>query len=138
MSPFPCSISFVVPLITNADGANLRSLICLIWAGAIAISFTFVFFCVPETKGLSVDQIDVLYHAHIPAWRSASWAAEHRDEFSTIDTTAGNMDKRNLRLAEQAKIERTGEIKQIPDSGVATPASHLGQTPRASIDGHRV
>lgn len=53
-------ISFVVPLITNADGANLRSLICLIWAGSIALSFAFVFFVVPESKGLSVDQIDVV------------------------------------------------------------------------------
>jgi hypothetical protein len=159
-------ISFVVPLITNADGANLRSLICLIWAcvpspagllvspssrrlvrwpdfcfcshsGAIAISFAFVYLLVPESKGLSVDQIDVLYHAHIPAWRSAAWAAEHREEFNTIDTTAGNMDKRNLRLAEQAKVERAGEVKQtemVPDSGVATPTTPYGNTPRTSAE----
>lgn len=56
-------IAFVVPIIVQSDGANLGPKICFVWAGFIAFSFVFTLFYVPETKGLSIEQIDELYAA---------------------------------------------------------------------------
>lgn len=35
----------------------------------------FVFFVVPETKGRSLEELDELFQAKVPAWRSASFKA---------------------------------------------------------------
>lgn len=39
----------------------------------IALFTTYVFFFIPETRGLSLAQVDELYLTKVPAWRSASW-----------------------------------------------------------------
>ncbi|GAA5970832.1 hypothetical protein JCM11641_004470 [Rhodosporidiobolus odoratus] len=66
-------IAIIVPYITDAGYGNLQSKITFIWAGTIALFTTYVFFFLPETKGLSLVQVDELYISGVPAWRSASW-----------------------------------------------------------------
>lgn len=100
-------IAFVVPIIVNSDGANLGPKITFVWAGFIAASYVFVLFFVPETKNLSIDQIDELYRANIPAWRSAGFIEEHFDVEQRIEHKPTE-EKKHLDTA-------------IPDSAVATP-----------------
>ncbi|GAA5876436.1 hypothetical protein JCM8547_002125 [Rhodosporidiobolus lusitaniae] len=66
-------IALVVPYITDPGYGNLNTKITFLWAGTIALFTAFVFFCLPETKGLSLVQVDELYLTGVPAWRSASW-----------------------------------------------------------------
>ncbi|GAA5941389.1 hypothetical protein JCM1841_002950 [Sporobolomyces salmonicolor] len=66
-------IALIVPYITDADYANLQAKITFIWAGCIALFTIYVFFAIPETKGLSLVQVDELYLTRVPAWRSANW-----------------------------------------------------------------
>jgi len=41
--------------------AGLRSNVFFIWGACCALCFLFTFFCIPETKGLSLEQVDQLY-----------------------------------------------------------------------------
>jgi hypothetical protein len=110
------------------------------------ISFIFTLLCVPETKGLTITQIDELYEAQyvflsifprlhvlsllclpfsrIPAWRSASWISTDKNEIQVSTNKPVSIHTDNVRFPDEAEKKHNDEI--IPDSGVATPA-----TPRA-------
>ncbi|ORY88508.1 and other transporter-domain-containing protein [Leucosporidium creatinivorum] len=66
-------LAMITPYITDAGYGNLQAKITFIWAAAIVLFTAFVFFFVPETKGLSLVQVDELYLSRVPAWRSSSW-----------------------------------------------------------------
>ncbi|KAK4046458.1 hypothetical protein OIV83_006050 [Microbotryomycetes sp. JL201] len=66
-------IAIIVPFIMNEGYGNLQTKICFVWAFTIACSAAFVFFCVPETAGLSLVQVDELYLSRVPAWKSSKW-----------------------------------------------------------------
>ncbi|GAA6060866.1 hypothetical protein JCM10212_006246 [Sporobolomyces blumeae] len=66
-------IALIVPYITDPGYGNLGPKITYLWAGTIALFTTYTFFFIPETKGLSLAQVDELYLTKVPAWRSASW-----------------------------------------------------------------
>ncbi|KND00827.1 sugar porter (SP) family MFS transporter [Spizellomyces punctatus DAOM BR117] len=62
-------ISFFTPFITSAIGYRYG----YVFAACCLFAAFFVFFLVPETKGRSLEEVDELYAAGVPAWRSANW-----------------------------------------------------------------
>ena len=36
-------------------------------------SFCYVWLCIPEVKGLTLEEVDQLYRENVKPWRSASW-----------------------------------------------------------------
>ncbi|KAH9888512.1 MFS monosaccharide transporter [Cubamyces lactineus] len=56
-------VSFVSPYLVNSGpgDAGLGAKIFFIWGTTAAICAVFTFLCIPETKGLSLEEIDVLY-----------------------------------------------------------------------------
>ncbi|GAA5841700.1 hypothetical protein JCM5353_000944 [Sporobolomyces roseus] len=66
-------IALIVPYITDEGYGNLQTNITFLWAGTIALFTVYVFMFIPETRGLSLAQVDELYLTRVPAWRSASW-----------------------------------------------------------------
>lgn len=42
------------------------------------MAFFYVFFMIPETRGISLEEVDELYRSKIPAWRSVSWKPAER------------------------------------------------------------
>ncbi|KZV66117.1 AmMst-1, partial [Peniophora sp. CONT] len=57
------AIAFATPyLVDSGPGdANLGVKVFFIWGGCCFLCFLFAFFFVPETKGLSLEQVDILY-----------------------------------------------------------------------------
>lgn len=39
----------------------------------LVFGFVFVWLCVPEVKGLSLEEIDELYRSGVKPWHSANW-----------------------------------------------------------------
>ncbi|GAA5936407.1 sugar porter family MFS transporter [Sporobolomyces koalae] len=56
-------IGYATPyLVDKAPGsAGLQSNVFWIWGGCCVLCFLFTFFFIPETKGLSLEQVDILY-----------------------------------------------------------------------------
>ncbi|KAL8276099.1 hypothetical protein RQP46_011481 [Phenoliferia psychrophenolica] len=81
-------LAMITPYITDAGYGNLQAKITFIWAGAIVLFTGLVFFFVPETKGLSLIQVDELYHARVVAWRSADWKPFSDDPHSALKSEA--------------------------------------------------
>lgn len=56
----------------NEDKGNLKSSVFFIWGGLCTAAFVYSYFLVPETKGLSLEQVDQMLDETTPR-TSASW-----------------------------------------------------------------
>ena len=56
----------------GSDKGNLRSSVFFIWGGLCTCAFVYSYFLVPETKGLSLEQIDKMMEESTPR-KSPSW-----------------------------------------------------------------
>ncbi|KAJ1303078.1 hypothetical protein OPQ81_011279 [Rhizoctonia solani] len=62
-------LSFFAPRIAKKIGP----LILLIFFGMLTFGFLYVWFCIPETKGLSLEEVDEMYRTGVKPWHSADW-----------------------------------------------------------------
>ncbi|AAW44539.1 hexose transport-related protein, putative [Cryptococcus deneoformans JEC21] len=69
---FNLIIAFAAPQIQARIGTGIT----FVWAGCLALAISFAFFCIPETRSMSIEAIDALYLSHTPAWRSHKFVDE--------------------------------------------------------------
>ena len=62
-------LSFFAPRIAE----DIGPLILLIFFGMLVFGFVYVYLFIPETKGLSLEEVDELYRSGVKPWNSASW-----------------------------------------------------------------
>ncbi|GAA5911238.1 hypothetical protein JCM6882_004072 [Rhodosporidiobolus microsporus] len=62
-------IAFFTPRIVNRIGP----LILLIFSGMLVLQILYTYFFLRETRGLSLEEVDEMYRAHVKPWRSSSW-----------------------------------------------------------------
>ncbi|KAE9382049.1 general substrate transporter [Stipitochalara longipes BDJ] len=69
-----CIIGVITPYLvgTAKHDANLGAKVFFMWGGLCCISLTFAYFLVPETKGLSLEQVDRMLEETSPR-TSAKW-----------------------------------------------------------------
>ncbi|KAH4967231.1 hypothetical protein HBI78_080230 [Parastagonospora nodorum] len=84
-------IGFITPYLMNPDQGNLKTKVFFIWGSTCTACVLFAFFFVPETKGLSLEQVDRMLEETTPR-NSAKWVphstyAEHHAEVSSMETT---------------------------------------------------
>jgi len=75
-------LSFFAPRIA----AQIGPLILLIFFGMLLVGAVFVYFFIPETKGLSLEEVDEMYRARVPPWKSPSWrpSEKHMHEKAAV------------------------------------------------------
>jgi len=54
------------------EHGNLKSSVFFIWGGLCTAAFVYTYFFVPETKGLSLEQVDKMFEETTPR-TSAKW-----------------------------------------------------------------
>ncbi|KAJ9154933.1 Hexose transporter HXT13 [Pleurostoma richardsiae] len=59
-------VTFVVPYLLNAPYANLHSRVGFIFGSISVLSGVFAYFCVPECKGRSLEEIDAMFLERVP------------------------------------------------------------------------
>jgi len=72
---------------------NLKSSVFFVWGGLCTCAFVYSYFLIPETKGLSLEQIDKMMEETTPRtsakWRPtttfASTVHTHRGEKATVE-----------------------------------------------------
>ncbi|SGZ57542.1 CIC11C00000000932 [Sungouiella intermedia] len=62
-------ISFFTPFITSA----IHFYYGFVFTGCLIFSFFFVYFCLRETKGLSLEEVDELYASDVVPWKTSDW-----------------------------------------------------------------
>lgn len=67
---------FFTPFITSA----INFYYGYVFMGCLAFSYFYVFFFVPETKGLTLEEVDEMWMDGVLPWKSESWVpASRRD-----------------------------------------------------------
>ncbi|BGO92352.1 hypothetical protein NBRC10512v2_004625 [Rhodotorula toruloides] len=70
-------IAVITPYMVGEDKGNLRSSVFFIWGGLCTCAFVYSYFLVPETKGLTLEQVDQMFEAGVTPRKSASWRPDH-------------------------------------------------------------
>jgi len=65
-------IAVITPYMVNPDQGNLRSSVFFIWGGLCTCAFVYAYFLIPETKGLSLEQVDRMLEETTPR-TSSKW-----------------------------------------------------------------
>lgn len=89
-------IAFIAPIVQ----ADIGTKITFVWAGFIAATAVFVFFCVPETAGLKIEEIDAMFISKTPAWKSRNFKARQQSEEALQAEKRSNTHNEKVRNAE--------------------------------------
>jgi len=65
--------NFLLSFFSPRISAHIGPLILLIFFGVLVFGVFYVYFFIPETKGLSLEEVDEMYRAGISPWQSAGW-----------------------------------------------------------------
>jgi sugar porter (SP) family MFS transporter len=67
-----CIIAVITPFLVGADKANLQSKVFFMWGSLCFCCLVYAYFLVPETKGLTLEQVDRMMEEVSPR-KSAGW-----------------------------------------------------------------
>ncbi|KAJ5907658.1 Major facilitator-type transporter ecdD [Penicillium taxi] len=67
-----CIIAVITPFIVDKDKGNLGVKVFFVWGSALVLCCLFAFFVIPETKSLTLEQVDKMFEETTPM-RSAKW-----------------------------------------------------------------
>nr|POE56539.1 putative glucose transporter rco-3 [Quercus suber] len=65
-------IAVITPYMVNPGEGNLKSNVFFVWGGLCTCAFVYSYFLIPETKGLSLEQVDKMMEETTPR-TSAKW-----------------------------------------------------------------
>lgn len=66
-------VVFTTPYLLSKPYADLGPNLGYVWGGFAALGALWVLICMPELKGRSLEEIDQLFDAKLPAWKFASF-----------------------------------------------------------------
>ncbi|KAJ6263067.1 hypothetical protein Dda_1626 [Drechslerella dactyloides] len=83
-------IGYITPYIVDKDEGNLGSKVFFVWGSTCFLCLIFAYFFVPETKGLSLEQVDRMLEETTPR-NSAKWVPHNTfaNQMGMTDKTGG-------------------------------------------------
>ncbi|KAJ3951634.1 hypothetical protein N0V92_011948 [Colletotrichum tropicale] len=78
-------VNFSIPHLLYTPGAGLGSKVGFIFAGILVLAFVFTWFCIPECKGKSLEQIDRMFNEGVPLRKFGKYKPEDMYQASTED-----------------------------------------------------
>ncbi|KAG9253710.1 general substrate transporter [Emericellopsis atlantica] len=65
-------IAIITPYMVHEDKGNMKSSVFFVWGGLCTAAFVYSYFLIPETKGLTLEQVDKMMEETTPR-TSAKW-----------------------------------------------------------------
>jgi hypothetical protein len=65
-------IAVITPYMVGEDRGNLKSNVFFVWGALCTCAFVYAYFLVPETKGLTLEQVDRMFEETTPR-TSSKW-----------------------------------------------------------------
>ncbi|KIW26233.1 uncharacterized protein PV07_09346 [Cladophialophora immunda] len=120
------ALAYATPYMVNPGkgNANLGSKVFFIWGALCVLCAVFVQFCIYETKGLSLEQVDELYEKVPHAWQSAGFVPT---------VSFAEVQQRSMSLVDNDKPEKTETEIAISDVSFFESEFELGAGGAAAI-----
>lgn len=83
-------IAVITPYMVGSDKGDMKSSVFLVWGGLCTCAFVYTYFLVPETKGLTLEQVDKMMDETTPR-TSAKW--KPHSTFASRGAYSGGVDK---------------------------------------------
>lgn len=77
----------VEPYLINPTEANLKGKTAYFWFGTACLAAIWAFFRLPECRGRTYEELDVMFHQKVPARKFATWEVDAYDNELTLDLT---------------------------------------------------
>jgi len=91
-------IAIITPYMVGVNEGNLRSSVFFVWGGLCTAAFVYAYFLIPETKGLTLEQVDQMMEESTPR-TSARWRP-HTTFAESNAANAGGLDKTVMEKSE--------------------------------------
>ncbi|KAL8724438.1 MAG: hypothetical protein Q9166_007960 [cf. Caloplaca sp. 2 TL-2023] len=99
-----CIITVITPYLVNEDKADLKAKVFFLWGALCTACFVYAYFLVPETKGLSLEQVDKMLEETTPR-NSSRWVPH-----TTFAAELGLTEKGTLAPEIVEDVERKGSV----------------------------
>lgn len=99
-----CIITVITPYLVGPDKGNLGAKVFFLWGALCTACFVYAYFLVPETKGLSLEQVDKMLEETTPR-NSSRWVPH-----STFAGEMGVTEKGTLAPEILDDVERKGSV----------------------------
>jgi len=97
-----CIIAVITPYMVDTDKGNLGSRVFFIWGSLCAVCFVYAYLLIPETKGLTLEQVDRMLEETTPR-NSSKWVPK-----TTFAAEMGLDEKGGLNAAIIEDVKRKG------------------------------
>ncbi|RMZ92025.1 hypothetical protein DV736_g752, partial [Chaetothyriales sp. CBS 134916] len=84
-------IAVITPYMVGENYGDLKSSVFFVWGGLCTCAFVYAYFLIPETKGLSLEQVDKMFEESTP--RTSSKWRPHETFSSTMADGTGYVQK---------------------------------------------
>ncbi|EXJ86054.1 MFS transporter, SP family, sugar:H+ symporter [Capronia coronata CBS 617.96] len=91
-------IAFFTPFITG----DINFAYGYVFAGCNLFALFFVYFCLPETSGRSLEEIDTMFLLEVKPWKSSKWIPPRGEELITADRLRLNTGGRGITKKQEA------------------------------------
>jgi hypothetical protein len=98
-------LAFVTPYMVDSKasgGADLGTNIAFLWGGLNFACLAYVYFLIPETRGLTLEQVDELFEKQVTPRQSAKWVPTESyaeilrvNEKTTVEQTQQSGDRKD-------------------------------------------
>jgi len=95
-------IAVITPYMVGAQYGDLKSSVFFVWGGLCTFAFIYAYFLIPETKGLSLEQVNRMFEETTPR-TSSKWRPH-----TTYASGAGHEGKMGAEMV--ADVERKGSV----------------------------
>lgn len=79
-------VAQLVPRMLQAQAWGWGARACMFWLGTCTIAFIYCYFRLPETKGRTFGELNILFENKVPA---RQFAGTKVDEFAELDDSSG-------------------------------------------------
>ncbi|KAF2743347.1 general substrate transporter [Sporormia fimetaria CBS 119925] len=102
-------IGYVTPYMVDRDQGDMRSKVFFVWGSTCTLCVIFAYLLVPETKGLSLEQVDRMLEETVPR-KSKSWVPRvtETERMRGVGAGAKPMETGDTTSLEREKREESG------------------------------
>jgi len=118
-------LAFVTPYLVNRGpgNANLGPKIAFIWTAFILLAMIYTWFTVPETKGLSLEDVDEMFNSGVKPWKSRAFVPSGRGREDGVDGGQRVLQKKDVEDLEADVGGRGVPGNVVPEGGRIPPAA---------------